>query len=184
MEKKRKVRLIQDALIVAVSIALAIAVAQSPYIESIVSWANGYSLLAAFIVGIFFTSAFTTAPAIAILAKLSLAYNPYMVALAGGLGALLGDLIIFAFIKGHVREDVAYLLAKAKSRRIRHILEHRFARWSLAFVGAIIIASPLPDELGLTMMGLSNVRTSRFVPVSFLFNTIGILLIAFIAHSV
>jgi uncharacterized membrane protein YdjX (TVP38/TMEM64 family) len=184
MEKKYKKRLVQDALIVVISILLAIVFAQSPYIEVIVSWADGYYIFAAFLVGIFFTSAFTTAPAIAILAKLTLAYNPWVVAIAGGLGALLGDLIIFSFIKNHVREDVGYLLSKAKSRRIRHILEHRFARWSLAFLGAIIIASPLPDELGLAMMGLSNVRTSRFIPVSLAFNTLGILLIAFIAHSI
>lgn len=184
MERKRRQRIIQDAVIVAASIILAIVFAQSPYIEEIVSWADGYYVLAAFVVGIFFTSAFTTAPAIAILAKLTLAYNPFVIAIAGGVGALLGDLIIFMFIKSHVREDVAFLLAKAKSRRIRHILEHRFARWSLAFLGAIIIASPLPDELGLAMMGLSNVRTSRFIPISLLFNFLGILLIAFIARSI
>ncbi|MBI5134403.1 MAG: hypothetical protein HZA81_03420 [Candidatus Taylorbacteria bacterium] len=182
--KKHNRRLLLDGIVVAVSIAVAIAIAKSPYIDLLVSWTDGYYVLTAFVAGLFFTSAFTTAPAIAVLAKLSLAYPPGAVAIIGGIGALLGDLLIFAFIKGHIREDVRYFLAKAKTKRIRHILEHRFARWSLAFVGAIIIASPLPDELGLAMMGLSDVRTSRFVPISLAFNTLGILLIAFIAHSI
>jgi len=182
--KNKKRRIIFDGLIILASIIVAIGLSQSPYIETLVSWSKGCYAVASFAAGIFFTSAFTTAPAIAVLAKLTLTYNPFVVALFGATGALLGDLIIFSFIKNHIREDIAYFLSKAKSKRIRHILEHRFARWSLAFLGAIVIASPLPDELGLALMGLSNVRTSRFALVSFSFNAIGILFIAFIARSI
>lgn len=182
--KKHQRRLLADILVVATSIAVAVAIAKSSYIGLLVSLTDGYYLVAAFVAGLFFTSAFTTAPAIAVLAKLSLAHNPALVALVGGVGALLGDLVIFSFVKSHVREDVMFFLGRAKKKRIRHLLEHRFARWSLAFLGAIIIASPLPDELGLAMMGLSNVRMSRFVPISLTFNIIGILMIAFIARSI
>jgi hypothetical protein len=184
MESRKKKRLVQDLLVVVTSIIVALALAQSPFIDALIESTKHHAILASLIAGLFFTSAFTTAPAIAVLAKLSLAHDPILVSIAGGFGALVGDLIIFAFIRSHIREDVEYLLSKAKSRRIRHILEGRYARWSLAFLGAIVIASPLPDELGLAMMGLSDVRTSRFIPISFVFNTLGILLIAFIAHSI
>jgi uncharacterized membrane protein YdjX (TVP38/TMEM64 family) len=184
MEKARKKRIVSDILVMALSVVIAVMFAQSPHLDGIVESTGRFYPLTSFIAGLFFTSAFTTAPAIAVLAKLTLAYPPLVVAAIGAVGSLIGDLVIFAFIKGHIREDVAYLLSKAKSRRVRHILEHRFMRWSLAFVGAIVIASPLPDELGLAMMGLSNVRTSRFIPISLGFNFLGILFIALIARSI
>jgi hypothetical protein len=183
MEQHKKRALI-DGLIIIVSICVAIYLAQGTYIDSIIAYTKEYYILTAFVAGLFFTSAFTTAPAIAMLAKLSLVYPIHIVALVGGIGALLGDLLIFSFIKGHIREDVDYFLSKAKSKRIRHLFHHRFFRWSLAFIGAIIIASPLPDELGLALMGLSNVKTEKFVFISLFFNTLGIILIAFIANSI
>src|SRR3989304_3240061 len=52
----------------------------------------------------------------------------------------------------------------------------RFFRWLIAFLGALVIASPLPDELGLMMMGFSKMRTLFFIPISFLLNSLGILI--------
>ena len=60
----------------------------------------------------------------------------------------------------------------------------RIFRWLIAFLGALIIASPLPDELGLTMMGFSKIKTSLFIPISFLLNSLGILIIGLIAKAV
>ncbi|MDP3800322.1 MAG: hypothetical protein Q8Q90_02755, partial [bacterium] len=51
-----------------------------------------------------------------------------------------------------------------------------FLRWFTPFLGALIIASPFPDELGLVLMGLSKTNTKVFIPVSFGLNFIGILI--------
>jgi hypothetical protein len=48
-------------------------------------------------------------------------------------------------------------------------------------LGAFIIASPLPDELGLTLMGMSKVRLAVLVPVSFVMNAVGIYLLVWFA---
>lgn len=182
--KERKKRIISDGLVILLSVAIAILLVKSPYLGILIRSVDGYYLLAAFVAGIFFTSAFTTAPAIAVLAKLGLAYNPFLIALVGALGSLIGDLIIFSFVKSHIREDVDFLLSLGKSKRAKHILKRRFVRWSLAFFGALVIASPLPDELGLALMGLSDIKTSRFSLISYVFNAIGILAIALIARSI
>jgi len=42
------------------------------------------------------------------------------------------------------------------------------------------VISPLPDELGLAMMGLSKMKTSLFIPISFILNSLGILAIGLI----
>ena len=47
----------------------------------------------------------------------------------------------------------------------------------LPVIGAIIIASPLPDELGVSLMGMSQMKASRFILLSYILNSIGIFLV-------
>ena len=51
------------------------------------------------------------------------------------------------------------------------------------FVGGLIIASPLPDELGISLFGFSKIKMSWFIPLSFIFNFIGIVLIGVVAQA-
>ena len=71
------------------------------------------------------------------------------------MGAVIGDLVIFRFVRDHIAEDLSYLLRTAPKQRFSAILRVRSARWLMMFVGAVIVASPLTDELGLTLMALS-----------------------------
>ena len=57
----------------------------------------------------------------------------------------------------------------------------RSFRWLTFFAGGFIIASPLPDELGIALLGFSKLKTSLFVPLSFTFNFLGICLIGIAA---
>ncbi len=183
METKAHGRIMRDIGVVVISVIVALLLVRSGIIDDFLAHVDGYYIVGAFVAGLFFTSAFTTAPAIVVLAKLSLAFPPVVIALVGALGSVIGDLVIFSFVKGHISNDISYLLAHAKSRRIRHIFRYRFVRWSLALVGALIIASPLPDEIGLALMGLSKISTRRFMLISYTFNAIGIFLIYLVARS-
>ena len=55
-------------------------------------------------------------------------------------------------------------------------------RWLTLLAGALLIASPLPDELGIALLGFSKVSTRYFAILSFVFNFLGILGIGFTAH--
>ncbi|MDP2934019.1 MAG: hypothetical protein Q8N81_07910, partial [bacterium] len=101
----------------------------------------------------------------------------------GGLGALIGDLIIFRFVKDRVSEHFYYLMRVSKSERLFSIFKLKLFRWIIPFVGALIIASPLPDEIGVTMLGLSKMKNSYFILLSFLLNSAGILIIGLIAKA-
>jgi hypothetical protein len=59
----------------------------------------------------------------------------------------------------------------------------RVFRAVMPFLGALIIASPLPDELGLVFLGISKLKTRYFLPLSFVLNFFGILIIGLIAKS-
>ena len=49
-------------------------------------------------------------------------------------------------------------------------------------VGAIVVASPLPDEFGLTLLGLTKMPKKRFLALMFGLNFVGILFIALAAN--
>jgi uncharacterized membrane protein YdjX (TVP38/TMEM64 family) len=183
MVNSHRKRLAQDVWIIVFSIIIAVIFAKSSLLDSLLGSIQNFYILGSFIAGLFFTSIFTTAPAIIVLGTFGAAFNPLIVAIVGGFGALIGDFVIFNFMKGHISEDVNYLLSQTRSKRLRDIFKHRFVRWSLAFVGALIIASPLPDELGLALMGMSKLSTTKFALISFTFNALGILVISYVARG-
>ncbi len=138
-------------------------------------------IFASFIAGVFFTSIFTTAPAIAALYEISQQAPLWQVAIIGGLGSVIGDLFLFHFIHTDVTKDVAFLFEKKKYKRLFHLFHTELFEWALPLFGALIIASPLPDELGLTMLGFSGIKTYQFILMSYFFNVIGILAIGTLA---
>lgn len=132
--------------------------------------------------GIFFTSAFTIAPAAAILGVLATKISPWVVAFYGAIGAVIGDLIIFTFVKDRFADDLVHLMGPNK-KRFTHLIHMRLFRWLTPFVGALIIASPLPDELGLFLLGISKTKTKLLIPISYVMNFIGIVAVAAVAGA-
>ena len=179
---KRKHLLIDFTLLLA-SIVLAVAIVRLGWVHALLGWAGDGVLLASFVAGMFFTSLMTTAPALAVLGELAQEGNLFLVAVVGGMGAVVGDYIIFAFVRDRIADDIAYLLRRTGTPRFFKLFHRRTLRWALPFIGALIIASPFPDELGLALLGLSKMSTVRFVLISFIFNATGILLIGLAARS-
>ena len=179
----KKLHLIKDAAILTFSIAFAIILAKNGSLESVIAVYQELRFVGSFVVGMFFTSILTTAPAIIMLAELSQKFSILEVAFFGGLGATAGDLAIFLFIKESITEDIFYLLKKSKLERLGHIFRMRIFRRLTFLLGGLILASPLPDELGLAMMGLSKTKTLTFVLTAFIFNFLGIAAIGIIARA-
>ncbi|MBX4209490.1 hypothetical protein KW799_02260 [Candidatus Parcubacteria bacterium] len=183
MKEVRAQKYVKDVLIVVLSVGLAVLLAQSRVLETFILRADGLYMLDAFVAGIFFTSVFTTAPAMVVLGVLGSAYPIPYVALAGALGAVIGDGLIFVFLRRHVTNNISDIIVHMKSGRMRHVMKYRFARWSLVLLGGLIIASPFPDELGLTIMGISKIPLRAFAVVSFIFNAAGIVAVSLVARG-
>jgi len=145
-----KENLIKDISIIALSVLIAIILLKTGVLISILASSKELKLFGSFIAGIFFTSIFTVAPATVVLAEIAQVNSVLLTALLGGIGAMLGDMIIFRFVKDRLSEDILYLLKKSKSERLISIFRLRIFRWLIAFLGSLIIASPFPSELGLT----------------------------------
>lgn len=72
---------------------------------------------------------------------------------------------------------------KGEGKRLKAIMKVRYLRWFAFFIGGLIIASPFPDELGIALMGFSKMRILPFMIMSFIFNSLGILVIGLVAKS-
>ena len=180
----RKSNLSNDIGVIITSIFVAILLVRTGTITAIISQTAWLGHLQAFIAGFFFTSIFTTAPAIAALSQLAQGPSSILpLAVFGALGAVCGDMIIYHFSRDTLARDISALVSVRERRRLRHIFHLRLFRWLFSLVGGIIIASPLPDELGLLLMGIARPRISTLVPISFAFNFLGIIIIATIAQT-
>ena len=99
--------------------------------------------------------------------------NPILLALIGAFGCVTGDLIIFRFIRSDsLNGEINDLFGKKRIRRILKLLHTPYFSWMLPILGAILIAAPGPDELGISLMGLSKLNMINFIFVSFCLNLI------------
>jgi hypothetical protein len=137
-----------------------------------------------FLSGIFFVSTFTVAPASVVLLKLAQVFSPLWVALTAGLGAVIGDYIIFRFLKDNVFEEIKPIFMKLGGSNLARLIATPYFAWLAPVLGALIIASPFPDEIGVGLMGISKLKSWQFLTICFLLNSLGILLIITMATSV
>jgi hypothetical protein len=178
--KNNQNNLMKDLGIVVLSIVIAIILAKTGALKNLLTSVQEMRIIGSFIAGVFFVSIFTVAPSAVVLTQIAEANSIFTVAFFGGLGALVGDLIIFRFIKNNLSKSLFDFLKSSKENRLHSLFKFKFWRMLGPFIGALIIISPLPDELGLMIMGFSKVRTPVFIPLSFFLNFLGILAIGYI----
>jgi len=176
--------LLQDFVIIAFSVFVAVVLVRTNVLANLLASTSELEVLGAFVAGMFFTSIFTTAPAMAALGEISLLQGVFGTALIGAVGSVIGDLLIFRFVKDRFSEHIAELIGhKSIWRRFHLLFKRRFFRWFTFLAGGLILASPLPDELGIAMLGFSKMRFQYFIALSFVFNFAGITLIGLVAQS-
>ena len=176
--------LLQDVAIVVISVLVAVLLVRTNTLANLLTSTEGMGFWGAFVAGMFFTSLFTTAPAMAALGEVSLLHGILYTAVFGALGSVVGDLIIFRFMRDRFSDHIAEMLTHQSIWRRLHLLfKRRVFRWGTLLVGGLILASPLPDELGITVLGFSKMRMGYFAELSFVFNFLGILVIGLVARS-
>lgn len=180
---QRRAHFYQNLGIIALSILIAVLISKSSALESFVASVGERRLIGSFLAGILFTSVFSAAPAAVLLGELAQINSILLVALTGAIGAVAGDYIIFCFVQDRLSEDMMLLL-KHRKRRLKKILRLPTARWVLAIVGFLVVASPLPDELGIALLGFAKTRHRLFFLISFVANFLGILAIGLAARTV
>lgn len=174
----------KNTFLLFVSLVVFFYFADTPIVKNAINGIGDLGYLGAFIVGIFFVSTFTVAPATVVLFYLAKALTPIEVALFAGLGSVLGDYIIFRFLKDRVFEEIAPVIKRLGGFRLSHLLATPYFAWLAPVFGAIIIASPFPDEIGITLLGISKLKNWQFLILSFVLNSLGIFAIILLARVI
>lgn len=156
--------------------------AETDFVQNLIKTIGGFGYLGGFFTGIFFVSIFTVVPATAILFNLADVLNPWEVAIFAGIGAVLGDYFIFLFLRDKVFEELHDILNKLGGSLVKKLFYTPYFIWLLPVLGALIIASPLPDEAGISLLGLSKVKKWQFILISFLLNAVGIFIVIIAAR--
>ena len=183
MRNTLKNEAIDDILIMGMSISFAMILIKTHTIQNMLASTRELEMIGSFIGGMFFTSLFTTVPAVIALGEIAQVYSLLGTAMFGAAGALFIDTLIFIFFRDKISAHATqFFKKKEKKERVKHALKVHF-KWLPFIIGGIILASPLPDELAIGIMGFSKMKLRFFMLCSYVFNFIGILLIGLAARA-
>lgn len=161
-----------------VGIALAVILSQIDTFHSFWLHLGRFGYIGAFVAGIFFVSTFTVATSTLVLLTLAKTLSPIEIGLVAGLGTVVGDLAILRFVKDGLASEIESIYNHFDDdHHLEKLFHSKYFNWTLPIIGAIIIASPLPDELGISLIGMSKMNTYRFALMSYLLNSVGIFLV-------
>jgi uncharacterized membrane protein YdjX (TVP38/TMEM64 family) len=138
-----------------------------------------------FIAGIGFAYSFAAAPSTAILLILAKKQNILISGLIAGFGALCSDLLIFRFIRDSFADEIKKISQTKIFHKINKKIPKQFRNYFITSIAAIIIASPLPDEIGITLLAsTTNISTKQFSLISYGLNTAGIFVVLIIGKII
>jgi hypothetical protein len=168
----------------ALSLLVFFFLADTEAVHALLRYIGSYGYLGAAITGIFFVSTFTVAPAYFVLFELAQNFNPFLIAICAGAGGVIGDLLILRFLRDGVFKEIRPLLKRFRGSYIGALFRTPYFAWFAPVLGAIIIASPFPDEIGISLMGISRIKTWQFVALTFVLDTAGVLFIVVLARGI
>lgn len=174
----------KHTILLLISIPIVFWVMQTPWAAGQIAQVESLGLFGAFILGMFCVSAFTIIPAGIVLYHLALHTDPVLMAIFAGLGGLAGDFIILRFIKDQIFEELRPLAKLFLGPWFDIIRRSRMLKWLLPVIGAVIVASPFPDEIGIGLMGLSHLKDWHFMLIIFVLDTVGMYLFAITAQAI
>jgi uncharacterized membrane protein len=165
----------RDLGIIVLSVIISILLVKTGVLQEFMSSLEKHAIISSFIAGMFWVSAFTVVPASVVLIGLAKGVSIFWIAFWGGLGALLADFVMFHFVKDDLTPDIDEIIKHSKFKKIKFLLRFKSFRWLFSLIGAFIIASPLPDEIGIMLMGASKMNSYLFSFFMLILNFIGIL---------
>jgi hypothetical protein len=173
----------RNTAMLVVSVIAFFFLAEHPIVDNSVKFIGNFGYLGAFVVGILFVSVFTVAPAGVVLFHLADTLNPLGIALAAGTGGVIGDYLILKYLKDRVFVEIKPIFMNHGGRPLRKLFKTPYFAWAVPIVGAILIMSPFPDEVGLGLMGMSKVKTWQLLLMLYLLDVTGVFLIVIAARS-
>jgi uncharacterized membrane protein YdjX (TVP38/TMEM64 family) len=188
----------RNLILLFISIVVAYFILTFKPIISLIHGLSYFGYAASFVLGMFFTYALTAIPATAALYNLGENFNPFLIAFIGAFGSVIVDYLIFRFVRDRLMDEIKLLSKEVNdltepvsnlvsTKRIRVIIWKKIAHsriWKLLIpvIAGLIIASPLPDEIGVAILGAAKYEPKRFIIISYCLNFVGILAVTSVAN--
>lgn len=170
----------KNIFILLASIIFALILSRFEEFHSFLLSLGSLGYIGAFIAGILFVSTFTVATGAVILLVLAEKLSPVEIGIIAGFGAVVGDFAIFKFVRDGLTEEIREVYEKIDhNNHLLKLLHTKYFSWMFPVFGALVIASPLPDEIGVSLMGIAKMKTYQFLIFSFFLNALGIFLVVY-----
>lgn len=145
---------------------------------NIIQHLDGLRYIGMFTTGLLFSFGFTTPFAVAVMLAMK-PDNILLMAIIGGIGATISDVLIFKFVKFSFENEFKELKQERPFLFVKENLDkylHPTLKTYLTFAfGGILLSTPMPDEAGiLVLSGLMEIKLKLLIIVSLIFKTIGI----------
>lgn len=174
----------RNTALLAGSVILVLIFADHAVTKGILTSFTGLGYLGLFFAGVFIVSTFTIVPATLLLSEMSGVYGFWETVIFATMGAVVGDFIIFKFIRDKVSDEIKELFKViAKEKHLYNLFHSPLLAWLTPVIGAAIIASPLPDEIGLSILGVTQMSNRKFLLMVTVLDFIGIFLLVSIFKS-
>lgn len=124
----------------------------------------------ALISGLLYAFAFTSSLATIIFLHAPESSSSVVLAIVGGLGAALYDIVVYGVIKSESKHGFLVRISSVVSKR-------PLPTWLSLIIGITILGSPLPDELAAGFFGFLRLSARQFVGLSLFANIVGLFII-------
>jgi len=157
-----------------VTVALFILLLDTAIMTSLLSSIEGLGTFGMFIAGALYVSVFTAAASVVILYEMAQIFNPWVVIAIAACGTVLGDFIIMTAFENKFAGELTRILKKLKLDKVLGVLHRKRLRPLFLTIGLAIIGSPIPDEVGITLMDLTHYSRAKILAMAFIANGFGI----------
>lgn len=156
-------------LFVVAAILIAIAIHFFGWDQIIATNVHSFGLFGSFLVGAFYTFGLTTPTAFILILEIMAINDAISTAIAAAFSAAMVDTILFLLLKDQLEKNTVKIIG---------LIRKKISGFNMAFpiVGFFIFGSPLPDELGLALMGIIEIKPLKIFIIVFLAKVITLLL--------
>jgi uncharacterized membrane protein YdjX (TVP38/TMEM64 family) len=164
-------------------IVLAYIIFANPSVKNSLSAFKNLNYLGVFISGILMSWGFSAPFGFGVLVNLN-PQNILLASLIGGAGGVIADLLIFRTMKWSFMNEFKQLEKTKAIKKIENVVKENkhvlIKHYSLYLFAGLAIATPLPDELGVSMLaGLTTIDQKKLAVISFLLHSIAIFVVLY-----
>jgi hypothetical protein len=176
IKPRHKMHKFKNLTLTVLSIVLVILLSKNPEFNKLIASVGSLGPLGAFIGGALFVCTFMISLGAIILFGLAKTTSPLEIGVFAAAGAVFTDFVVFRYVKNNLMDEIEELYQDISGHHLKVVVHSKFFGWFLPVLGALILASPLPDEIGVSLMGIAKMNPITFLLLSFVLNGIGIII--------